>query len=364
MVSKSLSCIVVLIALGAGLLLYTSDTKYIRLVGTKDTPGLLDMIMPNSVQGDNLNSEVNDYEGKWHETAGQRDPSMVDNFYNMVTDFYEYGWGKSFHFAHTYKNESHDDSIRRHEEYLSDKIQHGPGLTALDVGSGVGGPARAIAKHSGGHVVGVTINKYQVAKSTAYNKEQGLDHLVKIVQGDFTKLDFPDNTFDRAFAVEATCHSPKLIDVYKEVYRTLKPGGLFGSYEWLTTFRYDANNETQRKVINGIEFGNALPPLRSHQGVLDTAAELGFEVVFEEDLAEDEHNTRPWYHRLEMSWLSQKGTHLFCQFMEAVGLAAKGTVQVHEVLLTAADNLVLGGQQKTFTPMHLFIFRKPSTVVA
>jgi len=66
--------------------------------------------------------------------------------------------------------ESHDDSIRRHEERIADVIGLKPGLTALDVGCGVGGPARAIASHSGGNVQGITINEYQVAKANNYAK--------------------------------------------------------------------------------------------------------------------------------------------------------------------------------------------------
>jgi 24-methylenesterol C-methyltransferase len=358
MASKALGCVVLVVALAIGVS-YTSDTHYSQFFGKGKTPGLLNMLLPRSVAKDELNTEVDGYNGKWAETNGERDPSMVNHFYNMVTDFYEYGWGQSFHFAHTYKNETHDDSIRRHEERMADLIKLKPGMTCLDAGSGVGGPARAIAKYSGGNVVGVTINQYQVEKSRRYNKEQGLDHLVRIEQADFTKLPFEDNTFDAAFASEATCHAPELIDVYREVYRTMKPGALFASYEWLTTSRYDAHNETHKKIINGIEFSNGLPYLRNREQVIATANELGFEIVLELDLAED-LDTKPWYYRLEMSTFSQAVTHYVCRVTEWLGLAAKGTTQVHEMLLVAVENLVKGGKQMIFTPMHLWVFRKPA----
>ena len=43
---------------------------------------------------------------------------MVVSFYNLVTDFYEYGWGESFHFAPRYHGENFKQAIARHEHYV------------------------------------------------------------------------------------------------------------------------------------------------------------------------------------------------------------------------------------------------------
>ena len=43
---------------------------------------------------------------------------MVVSFYNLVTDFYEYGWGESFHFAPRYEGETFKQAIARHEHYI------------------------------------------------------------------------------------------------------------------------------------------------------------------------------------------------------------------------------------------------------
>jgi hypothetical protein len=42
-------------------------------------------------------------------------PDFVNKFYSLITDFYEYGWGESFHFAAREKGESFEDSIIRQE---------------------------------------------------------------------------------------------------------------------------------------------------------------------------------------------------------------------------------------------------------
>jgi sterol 24-C-methyltransferase len=73
---------------------------------------------------------------------------MVASYYYLATDFYEYGWGQSFHFAHTLQDESHADSISRHERRLADAIGVTAGMQVLDAGCGVGGPARTIASHT------------------------------------------------------------------------------------------------------------------------------------------------------------------------------------------------------------------------
>lgn len=51
----------------------------------------------------------------------------------------------------------------------------------------------------------------------------------------------------------------QLEDVYSEVFRVLKPGGLFATYEWVSTKDYDPNNSRHVKVMNSIIFGNGLP---------------------------------------------------------------------------------------------------------
>lgn len=45
------------------------------------------------------------------------------SFYNLVTDFYEYGWGQSFHFAPRQKDETFRESIRRAEYVLASRIE-------------------------------------------------------------------------------------------------------------------------------------------------------------------------------------------------------------------------------------------------
>jgi len=326
-----------------------------RFLPSNDVPGLLNLMHGGNGSGA---TDFEDYDRK-QTTDGARDIKMVDQYYNMATDFYEYGWGQSFHFAHTMKDETHDDSILRHEHRLVDVLHIKKGQNVLDAGCGVGGPARAVANKSKAFVKGVTLNEYQIKRARAHTVNQGLTDLVSFEKGDFTKLVDADNTYDAAYGIESTCHSPTLEMVYGEIYRILKPGGRFAVYEWITAKDYDANNKEHQRILTEIEYGNGLPKIRSLEHALKAAQAVGFKVVSEEDLAQDFENTRPWYHRLDMSWVSYYMTHCTVYVLEMFGWAPKGTVQVHGMLLRAADGLVQGGKTNIFTPMHLIVMQKP-----
>ena len=51
----------------------------------------------------------------------------------------------------------------------------------------------------------------------------------------------------------------QLEEVYGEIARVLKPGGLFASYEWVATKKFDKNNSEHVRIIDEINFGNGLP---------------------------------------------------------------------------------------------------------
>ena len=71
-------------------------------------------------------------------------------------------------------------------------------------------------------------------------------------QGDFCNMEFEDNTFDAAFCFEATCHAGKLVDVYREIARVLKPGSIFVDSDWTVTDSYDPQNPDHVKVHDDI----------------------------------------------------------------------------------------------------------------
>lgn len=103
-----------------------------------------------------------------------------------------------------------------------------PGMRVLDVGCGVGGPAREIAAFTDANIVGVNNNDFQLGRARKYTARAGLQDRVTYVKGDFMKLveQFGENSFDAVYAIEATCHAPSWEAVYGQIHKILKPGGV------------------------------------------------------------------------------------------------------------------------------------------
>lgn len=222
------------------------------------------------------------------EIRKQKYADMVNHFYNLVTDFYEWGWGQSFHFGPRFHNEGFMESIKRAEYYLCSRLGMKRGTRAIDVGCGVGGPMRNMAVFSESFIDGITINQYQVNIGNKYNEQNGLSHLCKLTRGDFQELPWAAETFDVAYAIEATCHSPDRVKTFSGINRVLKPGGLFAGYEWVMLDKYDPKNKDHVRIKEGIEVGNGLPTLQHFQHIIDCLEKSGFEVIEYRDVNEGE----------------------------------------------------------------------------
>ena len=338
----------------------------------------------HTLQGDQFNSSINDYSsmfGGAREKTGaitseesvelrkKRYADMVNHFYNLVTDFYEYGWGQSFHFAPRFHNETFVESLKRAEYYLSSRLQMTNKTRCLDVGCGVCGPMRNIAVFSGAKIEGITINHYQVKIGNKYNVKNGLGSQCSAIQGDFQSLPWPDKTFDCAYQIEATCHSPDRVATFTGIARVLKPGGLFAGYEWCVLDKYDPANQVHVRVKEGIEVGNGLPTIVHYSEVVRCLEAAGFEVIdhFDANRGQDNVNEIPWYETLNgkmslsgfrMTHVGRMMTHSFVWMLEMVGIAPKGTTQVSALLNATALDLVESGQLAIFTPSYFFVAKK------
>lgn len=299
--------------------------------------------------------------------------SLVNSYYDLVTIFYEVGWGQSFHFAYRHRFESFAESIRRHEYYLASKLQltsNSSEKKVLDVGCGIGGPMRNIARFTGADVTGITLNPYQVQRGNELNaREPSLK--CRLVQGDFMKMPFDDCSFDAAYAVEATCHAPDRVACYSEIRRVLKPGTIFACYEWCTTDLYNPHDPSHRKIKKQIEEGDALPDIISCSDCLDAFKQAGFEVLHERDLLDDvvlngkdwseplQPSWNPFTQRFQFNWFGRFLTKYGLKLLELLFLAPKGTSKTQLMLQSAAIGLAQGGKKKIFTPMYLMVGRVP-----
>jgi len=302
------------------------------------------------------------------ESREQNSLSFVNQYYDLVTDFYEFGWGTSFHFAPRTRRETFEESLARHERRLANALRLNSKSVVLDVGCGVGGPMREIASSSGARVVGVNNNEYQIERGERHNEEAGLTNLCSFRRADFGDLPFDNDSFDAAYAIESTCHAASRVQVFKEIARVLKPGGEFAGYEWCLTgqFRLDLRFHKALKVL--IEKGDALPELAFTSDVDDALREAGLEIVEAFDCASEGDPKRRWYTPLDSDARSIRSLprtplgrwlmHHLTWILERTGVAAPGTNEVQALLNQTADALVDAGRLGIFTPMYYFRARK------
>lgn len=292
--------------------------------------------------------------------------NVVNHYYDLVTDFYEYGWGDAFHFAPRFRNETLRESLLRHEHYLALCLALRAGETVLDVGCGIGGPMRNIARFAEVDVLGINNNTYQVRRANLLNAGTGLAERCRVIKADFMNMPLEGASIDKAYAIEATVHAPSLERAYTEIARVLKPGGLFATYEWCLTDRYNPADPAHRAFKDGILIGAGLPEIGSCRHVLDALEAAGFSILRAMDLAANAEI--PWYEPLAPSRLTldtfrsspsgRKVTTSILYVLERLRIVPRGTTAVSQVLDQGAKALGEAGKAGIFTPMFLVVARK------
>ena len=291
-------------------------------------------------------------------------------YYDLVTDFYEYGWGRSFHFAPRVPGESFQASLARHEHYLAHMLGLKPGMVVADLGCGVGGSLLEIVRFSGAKVVGVNSNAYQLERARELTEEAGLTHLAEYMHCDFLHVDSPDDSFDAIYAIEATCCAPDKLSVYGEAFRLLKPGACFGVYEFCLTDRFDGQDPFHLKIKADIELGGGLLEIDDRQTIDSALRSVGFQVLETRDLSVQAGPSIPWYQPLIGTGLSVAAfrssrigrwvTHNSLRALEVLHIAPQGTVRVSETLNLCAIAMAEAGRLGIFTPMYFLHARKPA----
>ncbi len=337
----------------------------------KLSKALKDQLSPSGVA-----RTFRDYERRFREGSGGKleeegsgHRQFNDLYYNLVTDFYEYGWGRSFHFAPRMPGESFKESLARHERNLADALKLRPNMLVADLGCGVGGSLLEIADYSGARIIGVNSNAYQLERARRYAEEAGLSDLADFLECDFLSVDAPDESFDAVYSIEATCCAPNKLSVYSEAYRLLKPGACFGAYEYCLTEKYDAENPHHLKLKANIKLGGGLLIIDDAETINSALRSAGFEVLETRDLSIHAGPSVPWYQPLVGSGLSLASfrsskvgrwlTHNTLMGLEALGIAPKGTVRVSDLLNLCAMAMAEAGRLGIFTPMYFIHARKP-----
>lgn len=108
-------------------------------------------------------------------------------------------------------------------------LQLTPAMTVLDVGSGLGGPARQIAEAADCSVVGVDLAAGYVQAATALSDAAGLSGCTRFLHTDIARLDRSD--FDAAYTMHTQMNVADKKTFFTDIANRLRPGARLAVFE-------------------------------------------------------------------------------------------------------------------------------------
>ena len=318
--------------------------------------------------------------GDWIDRMGQGDvdgieydhAQTVNEYYDLCSELMQFGWSESLHFAPLTREESLEESLVRHQRLMIEKLGLREGMVVADVGCGVGGPMRRVARESGARVVCINNNEQQLETAKRRNVETGLDDMAEYIKCSFMDMSvIESNSFDAGYAIESTCHAPDKVRAFSEIFRILKPGALLWGQEMCMTEKFNPDHRLHRTVKDELMLGIALKEIATFSEVDRAIEAAGFQIVQAADMDDREGRGIPWYRPME----SRSGTLRNAFFRTPSGRQAliaglrmaemfrffpKGSVAVAQLMDRTAEAYVAGGKVEIFTPLYCFLARKPS----
>ena len=304
--------------------------------------------------------------------TGYDHAKTVKEYYDLCGEFMVFSWGESLHFAPLSPQEKLEESKVRHQRLMIAKLEMREGMRVVDIGCGIGGPMRRVVREAGVRVTGVNTNSIQLGKARSLNAEAGIAHMVDYLGCSFMDMGaIADDTFDRGYAIESTCHAPDKVGAFAEIYRVLKPGALFWGQEMCLTDEFDPADNRHRAIKRELMRGIALKDIATMGEVNRALVSAGFEVVEGMDRAvEGNGSTTPWYQPMETlgrtvgnalyrTPLGRKAFIGASKVAEALRIFPKGSWEVVRLLNRTANAYVAGGRSGVFTPLYCFLARKP-----
>lgn len=210
-------------------------------------------------------------------TKAYYDSDSADNFYHTI-------WGGEDIHVGLYKDEKEPifDASARTVEQMIDMTPLDKNSKVLDVGAGYGGAGRHIAKKIGCHVTCQNLSEAENDRNREKNKDQGLDHLIDVVGGNFEELPFEDASYDVVWSEDAFLHSSRRDKIFAEVARVLRPGGHFIFTDPMQADHVTGEEEALKPIYGRIH----LESLGSVKKYRQYAADQGLEEVAVQEMPE------------------------------------------------------------------------------
>jgi len=172
----------------------------------------------------------------WRDRAFESTASVADAYDRWTDDqLLERLWGEHVHLGHYGSPPRSRDFRRAKEDFVHELVrwsgldQLPRGSRVLDVGCGIGGSARILARDYGLDVLGISISPGQIRRAQELTPD-GLSCRFAVM--DALALELPDQSFDAVWSVEAGPHMADKQRYADELLRVLKPGGRLAVADW------------------------------------------------------------------------------------------------------------------------------------
>jgi MPBQ/MSBQ methyltransferase len=225
----------------------------------------------------------------------------VANSYDQWTEdgILEYYWGEHIHLGHYGSPPEKKDFLAAKADFVAEMVSWSgldklpAGATLLDVGCGIGGSSRILARDYGFAVTGITISPKQVARAKELTPP---DVNARFLVDDAMALSFPDESFDVVWSIEAGPHMPDKAVFAGELLRVLKPGGVLVVADWnQRDDRQKPLNFWERPVMRQLLDQWSHPAFASIEGFAEQLAATG--------LVDGEVMTADWTTATLPSWI-------------------------------------------------------------
>lgn len=220
------------------------------------------------------------------------DPEDVGTSYDEFEDFYKLVASDiSFHIGMWSRPGALDPASTVFElsnmaqervvEHLIETLGLKAGQHLLDIGCGAGAPAVEIARRSRGRVTGINVSKTQLDSATERAKAADISDRVTFQYGNAMALDFADESFDAALAIDLFPHLSDRQKGFDEAFRVLRPGSPFLISEF--TVR---GTPPEDQLSAYLQTFQTMPPITPTKSI-EQAAAAGFELVKAERVTRD-----------------------------------------------------------------------------
>ncbi|KAG8059736.1 hypothetical protein GUJ93_ZPchr0002g25074 [Zizania palustris] len=179
--------------------------------------------------------------------------------------------------------------------------------SVVDVGCGIGGSSRYLAKKYGAQCYGITLSSVQAARGNALASEQGLSDKVSFKVADALEQPFPDGQFDLVWSMESGEHMPDKRKFVSELARVAAPGARIIIVTWCHRDlepSEDSLKPDELNLLKRICDAYYLPDWCSPSDYVKIAESLSLEDIRTADWSE---NVAPFWPAVIKSALTWKG---------------------------------------------------------